>query len=693
METNVQDGAFLPKVVAREGWETGDGQREPGLTIVFIWNEQPDLASPAYRALRSVWLIRSRNLRIVETVGQPTAAGMHSLLQNVVSDYVMFVHENHDITPEFITGMLSFLEGRIVYLAEPWLFYATTPGVLPTVVTSRYQWQRPLLPFGIAFRRVALLICLEANDGIDFSAVYLTYRIYWRLNKVTPRPFAYAYKTQIEITNGIRLDVRSNLLTMLGQPASGEVRRMLLRYLILVIRYGRATHYLPVRSEHIGALARDYRLESLKNEADLRDKVELAIIDWCVSSSSYLTLYKELAEKDVYLEVGPSRVTEGGVCVSRVDFAGVVVEVRKIRLERSLRNELSDPAHIDYYEEPVSVASTILMFDRSTAADDNAEYFYRYMRSKHPEFERIYFALAKSSKDWGRLADDGFQLVEMFSTEFYDIFLESDVVVSSQMYNISRFGKNFSNSRFVYLQHGIQLNDMTDWVVSKFFDVFVVTGEPEAAYMREIAPEAVLNSGIPRLESLKGGKGRNLVFMPTWRFSLNSVSDRAFKESDYFKNIQELVSDTDIGAFVEGVEAKFVLKLHPNLVKRAHLLDLPSWAEVSTESYRSIIEHAEVVITDYSSVVADAAFAGVPIVYYQWDEDTFFEGQPYGQRLDYRTQGMGPVFVQREDVVRYLVSKGYVDDTVKYARRRSWFFEGVERYRINDRIFERMMSL
>lgn len=91
--------------------------------------------------------------------------------------------------------------------------------------------------------------------------------------------------------------------------------------------------------------------------------------------------------------------------------------------------------------------------------------------------------------------------------------------------------------------------------------------------------------------------------------------------------------------------------------------------------------------------MCDAAFIGIPIVYYQWDEETFFDDQTYSQRLDYRTQGLGPVFTKIEEVRSYLINEDFGAQDKTYEERRKWFFKGVDSRSINERILNVAMTL
>lgn len=667
------------------------------ISVIFEWSGSPDYLDAGYRTLMGRVIRQPNDIELVETSRRPTIDDMRKWAVHLTGKYILVVKQGHVFKDAFILEMLKYLKVRTVYLAEPFVYYAKAP-LTPkaSAIPNSYTISRPSDIYGVAFLSEALAVALREADGVDPSAVYLNYRLYWRLATVRPREITYSYANQTPVTNGIEIDSKSTRLLYEGQVTGSDVRVMILRYLILVIRGMLSYGETGVSAETLGDLVRGYRLAALFGRAELRDRIELAVLRWLGNRSSEMTLYKDLRVDDVYLLVGTDPKQIRGPLLYTLKFADEDVYVSKAYRPHSERADLADPKRIDYYSRNVTPESVIIMFDRSSAADDNAEYFYRYMQEEHPEYSKTYFALAKSSVDWPRLEADGFRLVEMFSKDFYNLFLDSDLVIGSQMYNIRFRGKNFSNSRFLYLQHGIQLNDMTSWVASKFFDLFIVTGRPEEEYMRAIAPEATYNSGIPRLDSIRRCStvaDGDILFMPTWRFILNSVSDYEFRHTDYFAQIQSLITDESLGAYLMENDKRLVVKLHPNLVRRASLFELPEWSVLSSSSYRESIANAAMVITDYSSVVADAAFIGIPIVYFQWDESVFFDDQPYTRRLEYRTQGMGPVFTERGQLVDYIVGERSWGDRDLYEDRRRWFFSGVEQGTINRRIYERMLEL
>ncbi|MHC8608812.1 CDP-glycerol glycerophosphotransferase family protein [Paenarthrobacter ureafaciens] len=236
---------------------------------------------------------------------------------------------------------------------------------------------------------------------------------------------------------------------------------------------------------------------------------------------------------------------------------------------------------------------------------------------------------------------------------------------------------------------------MTDWVLSKYYDVFVATGELEADYMSALAPKETLNSGLPRYEVLAREKSSptHLLFMPTWRFNLHQVSAEGFAKSDYCRAINELITDPLLLNHLRETGRILQVKLHPNVDKRAGHFKFSEHVIHSELSYREAITSAEMVFTDYSSAVLDAAFIETPIAYYHWDAADFFREQPYEARVDYSEDGLGPVFHKHADLVSHVVQEDYLRSNQLFAKRRERFFRGVDPATINASIVERMLSL
>ncbi|GAA1731222.1 hypothetical protein GCM10009809_28410 [Isoptericola hypogeus] len=668
----------------------------PVLLTVVIESDGPvDRESETYRRIVGARLRYETLFDVALVDGPLTTARVAELCARLGSTYVVFVRESHQIPAAFLPTLLDYLRKRTVYLAEPTVYTGPVPrDVGATRLDDRYHYARDTDVYGVAFHTRRLADLVEAAGDVERSALYLAYRLYWSIAKVTPLAVGYSYASDTKAVIGVGAGPGTARLVPLIPTASRELRLYVLRYLVLFLRGLRSRGECGVGLDHLRDLIRELDLIGLVGAA-VREPLESSWIRWIDDPSTTRYLYKRLTGRDAYLEFALDGAPQAEVPLYRVRLGDETVSIGKSYRPGDDRPGHDDPAVYDFYSRPVGLSSTILFFDRPGQADDNAEHLYEYFTAHHPEYTKAYFALARKSPDWDRLERKGFRLVPIFTPEFYELFLVSDLVVSSQIYNLQYRGKTLANSRFVYLQHGVQLNDMTDWVISKHFDVFVATGEMEASYLRTVAPVETLNSGLPRLESLARvpSEHRYLLFMPTWRFNLHQLSTESFKQSDYYRSIDALFTDRVLLDHLERTDRYLHVKLHPNVEKRSSTFHFSDRIRPTDVSYRDAIASAEMVFTDYSSAVIDAAFIGTPIAYYQWDAEGFFREQPYESRLDYSTEGLGPVFYDHADVVDHVVGGRYAVPDDEMARRKERFFEGVDPSRINATVVERMLSL
>ena len=84
---------------------------------------------------------------------------------------------------------------------------------------------------------------------------------------------------------------------------------------------------------------------------------------------------------------------------------------------------------------------------------------------------------------------------------------------------------------------------------------------------------------------------------------------------------------------------------HPNTIDGLHMFrhDPREKIKDSTNSYKDIFAQTDLMITDYSSVAFDFAYLRKPIVYSQFDRDSFFNGaHSYTERyFDYERDCFG----------------------------------------------------
>ena len=167
--------------------------------------------------------------------------------------------------------------------------------------------------------------------------------------------------------------------------------------------------------------------------------------------------------------------------------------------------------------------------------------------------------------------------------------------------------------------------------------------------------------------------------MPTWRvknagkhnpkLGIREYSE-SFKETDYFKFFNNLINDTRLIDVMKkkGYKGKFVL--HPAHICQA--IDFKGndtiYVETNVADYQKEFKENKLMITDYSSVSYDFAYLKKPLIYAQFDADTFFEGQAYDKGyFDDERDGFGPVCYNYEDTVNQIIK--YIENDCKMEEK------------------------
>lgn len=350
----------------------------------------------------------------------------------------------------------------------------------------------------------------------------------------------------------------------------------------------------------------------------------------------------------------------------------------------------TDFNQVDWYK-PIDTNSIFLVMDRSTDADDNGEAFYRFMKEQYPEYKNVYFILAEDSKDWNRLEYEGFKLVKYNTPEFRSLFIKSDVFISSQAYSFSvkhnNLIKSFKNSRFVYLQHGVIYNDMSTWIKTKKFDLFVTSTDTEEALISKILPRETVQSGLSRYQYLEKVEKNVALYAPTWRFNLKQLSDSEFVNSQYFKKNISFLNNCELESYLSSKEITLKFKIHPNFADRSQLFKKAitnPHVKITSEDYKTLLCESMFVVSDYSSLIYDAKFLNTPIYLYQYDNTSFYEGQPY-DLLDKN--------ILKEFATIEFEEHTMIESITNEVRKHSDVLNNIDKNQINQKILERILEL
>ncbi len=347
-----------------------------------------------------------------------------------------------------------------------------------------------------------------------------------------------------------------------------------------------------------------------------------------------------------------------------------------------------------FKKKPIWIVS-----DRTNVASDNGIAFFEYL-VKNEKNARVYFTIEKKSPDYKRVKKIG-KVLKYGSFKYKLYFLLSNKIISSQAEDwvINAFGNNslyFRNLykfKFVFLQHGITKDDLSSWLhkYNKNIEMFVTAVNEEYNSVVNgnygYTEAEVKLTGFPRYDYLENHPKKQIVFMPTWRkkIALNTIPgssereyDDKFKNTEYFSFYNKLINDNRIINVMKnnGYKAKFCV--HPSFSAQVNDFQGNEYVDIiSKTEYKKEFSENSLLITDYSSVAFDFAYLHKPVIYTQFDVDTFFEGHTYDKGyFDYERDGLGPVCYDYEDTVSEII-KTIENDCIldeKYNDRINKFF-------------------
>lgn len=338
-----------------------------------------------------------------------------------------------------------------------------------------------------------------------------------------------------------------------------------------------------------------------------------------------------------------------------------------------------------------------LLCERISVADDNAWAFYRWIRATHPEIN-AYFILDKNAHNYS-FEDEN--MIPWGSLKHYVYYLASDIHIMATFNTPAPNGRvchyfnkiSHRDIKKIYLKHGIIKDkfDQHSYPIHKF-RLFFCGAFPEYESARKTAlyPEGYVKyTGLARFDDLLIRKRDDgfILIIPTWRKYIGVDSSKSeseneilFLESSFYKHYSSLLCSKEFAEFLEknNIKAKFCLHAEYRRFEKYFTSDIPRIEIVKiSESIHELLLSCSLLVTDYSSVFFDAAYAGKPIVYYHFDYAEFRQKHLSEGYFSYERDGMGPVVHSEPELMRYLnkVNQGgmFIRED-EYEKRSASFF-------------------
>lgn len=225
----------------------------------------------------------------------------------------------------------------------------------------------------------------------------------------------------------------------------------------------------------------------------------------------------------------------------------------------------------------------------------------------------------------------------------------------------------------IWLQHGVTMNSYgpAQEIGTTGLDCIVASTRQEKRFLSDstgYSQKQVLHVGLPRFDLLiRGATSRRetILIAPTWRkylvapsYSRNSRDPGTFTGSRYERFYVELLKSEALADVARRHGVRVVFLPHFQ-VAQSFTASLAGHSQIEVVSdggaaFRERLLEAAVCVSDYSSVVFDAAFAGIPVIHIPFDEDDFYGAHLQRGWFDIRREELGPVARDIPDIVSYV---------------------------------------
>ncbi|WP_115243876.1 CDP-glycerol glycerophosphotransferase family protein [Corynebacterium renale] len=324
---------------------------------------------------------------------------------------------------------------------------------------------------------------------------------------------------------------------------------------------------------------------------------------------------------------------------------------------------------------PASLKGAWVITDRVTGAGDNGEHLYRWIVDNTDH--KAFFVLKRGAPGWDRLKKDGYRVLPHGSARSILAYLNAEAVISSDAVVESRnlapaylYGP--SRAPFVFLQHGVIYNrnikNIAGWLNTIDIDLMFTSTDAETEYVAapdsrfRISPDRVVQVGMPRWDRLveltrekQPGPRLTVLLMPTW-----------FPGKDYsaWSNLaNELREDYQVQVVA-----------HPSIANELGTGIAQNVVDPRRDDFQSILAAADVLVTDYSSVLFDALTAGKRVLLMHGDGDrpivtdnAAVANLPVAANVDEVKELLGTIKSQREPTAS--ANPSFCADTYTAIRR------------------------
>lgn len=337
-----------------------------------------------------------------------------------------------------------------------------------------------------------------------------------------------------------------------------------------------------------------------------------------------------------------------------------------------------------------------LVSENPNEACDNGYIFFKYIRENRKDIKAFY-VINKKSKDYEKVAKLG-NVIKYRSLKHWIYYLNASKIIVTQKYaNPSPaifyvlHTKNILKSPRIYLKHGITKDESKMLYYNRTrFRLFICGAKREYEYIKnnyDYPKESVVYTGFARFDNLKvynekdvkntNQNNKLILIAPTWRNWLKKQEDFDIFMQKYF----DLINNKEIVNYIEKNNIQIKIVLHKNMkkfkIKNIDKLNKNITINHNEEvNIQELLNKADLLITDYSSIFFDIAYRKRPIIYYQFDLNKYRENQLPEGYFSYENDGFGEILKDSKAVIEKI--KEYIKNDFKienvYLERMEKFF-------------------
>ena len=309
-----------------------------------------------------------------------------------------------------------------------------------------------------------------------------------------------------------------------------------------------------------------------------------------------------------------------------------------------------------------------LVTERPEQARDNGYCFFKYLREQQPECN-VYYIIDKKSKDYQKIKQYG-NIIQFDSWRHYFYYCLAKVHISAHVNGcvpsnspIHRRIKWILKNKDVFIPHGVSYG-VSEFCLKKYakLDLFICSGKKEYENVLEnygYDKSEVAYTGFPRLDGWHNVQvnKKQIVLMPTWRLYLVQNPELIFENTEYFQAYHRFVQDKKLSEFLKKNDIKLIFYLHNEMRKYVNYFktecdNIEIVYQDEAYDIQQLLKDSALLITDYSSVHFDFAYMNKPVLYYQFDQDEFFEKQYSQGNFVAEEHGFGPVVYESDALVK-----------------------------------------